>query len=48
MTVTSVHDPSHREALWELEDAFERGDLVSPLGGCTVPSGGRAASDPGP
>ena len=48
MTVTSVHDPSHREALWELEDAFERGDLVSLFGRCTVSYEGRAASDLGP
>ncbi|WP_096394173.1 endonuclease NucS [Halorubrum trapanicum] len=48
MTVTSVHDPSHREALWELEDAFERGDLVSAFGTCTVSYEGRAASDLGP
>ncbi|ELZ41531.1 hypothetical protein C463_12657 [Halorubrum californiense DSM 19288] len=47
MTVTSVHDPSHREALWELEDAFERGDLVSLFGRCTVSYEGRAASDLG-
>ena len=47
MTVTSVHDPSHREALWELEDAFERGDLVSVFGRCTVSYEGRAASDLG-
>ena len=48
MTVASVHDPSHREALWELEDAFERGDLVSLFGRCTVSYEGRAASDLGP
>ena len=47
MTVTSVHDPSHREALWELEDAFGRGDLVSLFGRCTVSYEGRAASDLG-
>ena len=47
MTVTSVHDPSHREALWELEDAFDRGDLLSLFGRCTVSYEGRAASDLG-
>ena len=47
MTVASVHDPSHREALWELEDAFERGDLISVFGRCTVSYEGRAASDLG-
>ncbi|MES3160551.1 MAG: endonuclease NucS [Halorubrum sp.] len=45
MTVTSLHDPSHREALWELEAAFDRGDLISVFGRCTVSYEGRAASD---
>ncbi|GAB7091715.1 endonuclease NucS [Halorubrum luteum] len=47
MTVTSVHDPTHREALWELEAAFERGDLISVFGRCTVSYDGRAASELG-
>ncbi len=47
MTVTSLHDPSHREALWELEAAFDRGDLISVFGQCTVSYEGRAASDLG-
>lgn len=47
MTVTSLHGPSHREALWELEDAFERGDLISVFGRCTVTYDGRAASELG-
>ncbi|MWV66110.1 DUF91 domain-containing protein [Halorubrum sp. JWXQ-INN 858] len=47
MTVTSVHDPSHREALWELEAAFERGDLITAFGRCTVSYTGRAASELG-
>ncbi len=47
MTVTSLHDPSHREALWELEAAFDRGDLISVFGRCTVSYEGRAASDLG-
>jgi RecB family endonuclease NucS len=47
VTVTSVHDPSHREALWELEDAFDRGDLITLFGRCTVSYEGRAASDLG-
>lgn len=47
MTVTSVHDPSHREALWTVEDGFERGDLVTLFGRCTVSYEGRAASDLG-
>jgi len=48
VTVTSVHDPSHREALWELEDAFEgrRSDKpLRPLYGQL--RGPRAASDLG-
>ena len=45
MTVTSLHDPSHREALWALEDAFDRGDLISVFGRCTVTYEGRAASE---
>ena len=47
MTVTSVHDPTHREALWEIEAAFERGDLISVFGRCTVSYEGRAASELG-
>lgn len=48
MTVTTLHDPSHREALWELESAFERGDLVTVFGRCTVDYDGRASSELGP
>lgn len=48
MSVTTLHDPSHREALWELEAAFERGDLVTLFGRCTVDYEGRAASELGP
>ncbi|SNR48848.1 endonuclease NucS [Halorubrum vacuolatum] len=47
MTVISVHAPSHREALWELESAFERGDLITVFGRCTVSYAGRAASELG-
>jgi len=47
VTVTSLHDPAHREALWELEAAFDRGDLISLFGRCTVSYAGRAASDLG-
>ena len=47
VTITSVHDPSHREALWELEDAFERGDMVSLFGRCSVDYEGRTASELG-
>ena len=44
MSVTTVHQPTHREALWELEAAFERGDLITMFGRCTVEYDGRAAS----
>ena len=47
MTATTVHEPTHREALWELEDAFERGDLITIFGRCTVEYDGRAASSLG-
>jgi RecB family endonuclease NucS len=49
VSATTVHQPTHREALWELEDAFERGDLITVFGRCTVEYDGRAASslDPG-
>ena len=43
MTATTVHEPTHREALWELEDAFERGDLITIFGRCTVEYDGLAA-----
>jgi len=48
VTATTLHDPTHREALWELESAFERGDLVTLFGACTVEYDGRAASSLGP
>ncbi|MFB6304835.1 MAG: endonuclease NucS [Haloferacaceae archaeon] len=48
MTVTTLHRPAHREALHALEDAFERGDLVTLFGRCTVEYEGRAASSLGP
>ncbi|MFB6176998.1 MAG: endonuclease NucS, partial [Halobaculum sp.] len=44
MTAVTLHDPSHREALWELESAFDRGDLITIFGSCTVEYDGRAAS----
>ncbi|SDX93061.1 hypothetical protein SAMN05216564_102162 [Halopenitus persicus] len=44
MTVTTLHTPSHREALWELESAFDRGDLITVFGECSVEYEGRAAS----
>ena len=48
VTATTLHRPAHREALWELEAAFERGDLVTVFGTCTVEYDGRAASLLGP
>lgn len=48
MSVTTLHRPAHREALWELEDAFDRGDLVTLFGRCTVEYAGRASSSLGP
>ncbi|MFA9516819.1 endonuclease NucS [Halopenitus sp. H-Gu1] len=44
MTVRTLHDPSHREALWALESAFDRGDLITVFGECRVDYEGRAAS----
>ncbi len=46
--VTTLHDPSHRESLWALEEAFDRGDLVTVFGQCSVEYDGRAASSLGP
>ena len=48
VTATTLHEPAHREALWELEAAFDRGDLVTLFGTCTVEYDGRAASSLGP
>ncbi|WP_280535371.1 endonuclease NucS [Halopenitus sp. POP-27] len=48
MSVTTRHDPSHREALWELESAFDRGALITVFGTCSVEYRGRAASSLGP
>ncbi|ESP89222.1 endonuclease NucS [Candidatus Halobonum tyrrellensis] len=47
MSPVSLHDPSHRETLWELEAAFDRGDMVTVFGACTVEYDGRAASSLG-
>ena len=44
MSVTTLHRPAHREALWELEDAFGRGEMVTLFGRCTVEYDGRASS----
>lgn len=47
MSVTTLHRPTHREALWELEDAFERGEMVTIFGRCSVEYDGRASSSLG-
>ncbi len=47
MSATTSHQPTHREALWELEAAFDRGDLITLFGSCTVTYDGRAASELG-
>lgn len=48
MTVRTLHRPTHREALTQLEAAFESGDLIAVFGRCTVEYEGRAASSLGP
>lgn len=48
MHATTLHRPTHRETLWELEEAFERGDLITVFGRCTVDYDGRATSTLGP
>ena len=44
MDVRTLHRPSHRETLSQLAAAFERGDVISVFGRCTVEYEGRAAS----
>jgi RecB family endonuclease NucS len=44
---TALHTPSHREALWELEAAFDRGAVVTVYGACTVEYDGRASASLG-
>jgi hypothetical protein len=48
VTVTTLHRPTHRDALLALESAFEDGDMVTVFGRCTVEYDGRAASSLGP
>ncbi|ELZ94792.1 hypothetical protein C440_06947 [Haloferax mucosum ATCC BAA-1512] len=48
MTVNTLHRPTHRDALVHLESAFERGDMVTVFGRCTVDYDGRATSELGP
>lgn len=44
VSLTTSRDPGHREALWELEAAFDRGALITLFGPCAVSYEGRAAS----
>lgn len=48
MTVNTLHRPTHRDALVHLEAAFERGDMMTIFGRCTVDYDGRATSELGP
>ncbi len=48
MSVTTLHRPTHRDALVQFEEADERGDLITVFGRCTVEYEGRASSDLGP
>ncbi|MFB6129400.1 MAG: endonuclease NucS [Salinigranum sp.] len=48
MTVTTLANPTPRDALAELDAAFERGEMISIFGRCTVEYAGRAASSLGP
>ncbi len=43
----ALHRPAHREALWELEAAFDRGAVVTVYGACTVAYDGRASASLG-
>jgi RecB family endonuclease NucS len=48
MTVTTLHRPTHRDALALLETAFGDGHLVTVFGRCSVEYDGRASSSLGP
>lgn len=48
MSVTTLHRPAHRDALVALEAAFDRGDMVTLFGRCSVEYEGRASSTLGP
>jgi RecB family endonuclease NucS len=47
VSVTTLHRPTHRDALEALSAAFDRGELVTLFGRCTVEYDGRAASSLG-
>jgi hypothetical protein len=48
MSVTTLHRPTHREALVQFDAAVERGDVITLFGRCTVEYDGRATSSLGP
>ncbi|MFD1527445.1 endonuclease NucS [Halolamina salina] len=48
MSVTTLHRPAHRDALAALSAAFDRGEMVTVFGRCTVEYDGRASSSLGP
>ncbi|MFB6220146.1 MAG: endonuclease NucS [Halolamina sp.] len=48
MSVTTLHRPAHRDALTALSAAFDRGEMVTVFGRCTVEYDGRASSSLGP
>ncbi|MFB6122521.1 MAG: endonuclease NucS [Haloferacaceae archaeon] len=48
MSVTTLHRPTHRDALSALESAFEREELITVFGRCAVEYEGRAESTLGP
>ena len=48
MTATTLHRPTHRDALYLLEEAFGDGRMVTLFGRCTVDYDGRATSSLGP
>ncbi|WP_396610696.1 endonuclease NucS [Haloferax sp. S1W] len=48
MTVNTLHRPTHRDALVHLEEAFEREEMITVFGRCTVDYDGRATSELGP
>jgi len=47
VSVTTLHRPTHRDALEALSAAFDQGELVTIFGRCTVEYTGRAASSLG-
>ncbi|WP_144902242.1 endonuclease NucS [Halobellus captivus] len=48
MSVTTLHRPTHRDALGLLEAAFGDGRMVTAFGRCSVDYDGRASSELGP